>query len=139
MTRLSRRHGFSTIEALVALSLFTIAAAGLAGTSINAARGTASSRLFTAASALVQDKIEALRALDASANPGDLNSGTHSDSANPLTELGQPGGLFTRVWTVSPGVPVAGVSRVVVTVSWQFKSTFVVTGVTYLCASPTCT
>ena len=131
-------RGSSLIEALVALTLFAIAAAGLAATSIGSTRSNAVSKTASAAASLVQDKIEQLRSLDPATNPADLTSGTHQDPLNPITATGTAGGTYSRQWTVAANTPATGLSRVVVTVSWNSPVPRTVTGVTLVCATREC-
>jgi type II secretory pathway component PulJ len=138
MTRLCTERGASLIDALVATTVFAIVAAGGAAGTIATVRSNAASRDVTAAAALIHDKIEQLRALDPTANPADLRAGTHPDPLNPITELGQQGGIFTRSWSVTVNAPRTGLARVTITVSWKDPRSRTLTSATYLCLSTTC-
>ena len=137
--RCRTRGGFTVIEVLAALTIFAIVAAGLAANSVASIRSNRSSRNLSAASELAQDKMEQLRALDPAANPADLTAGGHSDPANPLNEFGASGGRYTRTWTVTRNSPAAGLSTVVITVSWEESGTRTVRLAGYACQSRTCT
>lgn len=96
------KAGFSLVELLVSMALFSIAALGLsAGVAMVSRAGVISDHL-TRATILAQDKLEELAAHD-----GALAGGTDTP---------QPG--FTREWTLSPDDPDPGVTRVDVTVTW---------------------
>lgn len=138
MTRRASQDGTSLIEVLAAVTLFAIIAAGAAAGTITTIRGTSTSRDVTAAAALIHDKIEQLRALDPTANPVDLRAGPHSDASNPLTALGERGGMYRRTWTVTTNTPRRGLSEVVVTVTWNDGSPRTLRSATYLCGSATC-
>ncbi len=138
MTRLRTERGTSLIDALVAMTVFAIVAAGGAAGTIATVRSNAASRHVTAAAALIHDKIEQLRALDPTANPADLKAGTHTDPLNPITELGQQGGIFSRSWSVTTNAPRTGLARVTITVSWNDPKSRTQTSATYLCLSATC-
>ena len=138
MKRLAASAGFSLMEVLVSIGLFSIVAAGLAATTVGTTRRNNTSKNLVAASALIHDKVEQLRSFDPDTNPADLRTGTHDDPANPITATGAAGGRFTRSWVVSRDTPATGLATVVVTVSWSANSTQSVSGVTYVCTSRIC-
>jgi Tfp pilus assembly protein PilV len=138
MKRLRRHDGISMLEVLAGLSIFAVVSAGLAATTISTIKANSASRDLTAASALIHDKIEQFRALDAAANPADLTPGEHQDPANPLTPLGSAGGSFDRSWFVTANSPKIGASQVVVTVTLRSPTPYTMTGVTYVCRTGTC-
>lgn len=133
-----RADGFTVIETLAALAIFGIVAAGLAANSVAAARYNRISRNLSVATALAQDQLEQLRALDPSTNPAALTGGVHSDPNNPIAATGGRGGPFTREWTVTRDVPARGVSIVIVAVSWSDGATRTVRMVAYVCQTLTC-
>jgi len=138
MTRLHCEGGLSLLEVLAALTVFAIVAAGAAAGTIATIRGNSASRCATVAAALIQDKIEQLRSLDPSTNPGDLTAGTHNDTRNPMTELGQAGGMFNRSWTIVTNSPRLGLAEAKVTVTWKDPQARSLSSATYLCLSATC-
>ena len=141
--------GFTIVEVLAALTMFAIVSAGLVASSIGAVRYNRISSAYSAATELAQDKIEELRALDPNTNPAALASGTHGDPKNPMNALGvQAGtlflgspviGVFRRNWTVTLNSPVAGMSKVVVSVDWSDGQTRKVELWTYVCRKNACT
>jgi type II secretory pathway pseudopilin PulG len=139
MKPLQSQRGISTIEALASLTIFAAVAAGLSTTTISSIRQNDRSKLLAQASALVQDKIEELRALDPASNPAVLQGGTHADPLNPLSADPSKQGKFQRTWTVQRDVPVKGLAQVAVSVSSSGKTAITVTGVTFLCTTRTCT
>jgi prepilin-type N-terminal cleavage/methylation domain-containing protein len=132
------RNGFGVVEILAALSIFSIVAAGLAVNSVTAVRANRVSRELSVASALAQDKIEQLRAMDPASNPFDLMAGWHADANNPLTATAQRGGIFIRQWTVVKNIPALGLSTVVVQVTWNDSGVHSMRMIGYLCASQAC-
>jgi len=132
-------RGIGLVEVLVAVALFSIVAAGLATVTIGSTRWNERSKAIAAAAALVQDKIEHLRALDPTKHPPELATGEHVDPANPMTATGAPGGIFSRSWTVQPDTPARGIALVAVNVSAAGPVPYTVRGVTYVCTTPTCT
>ncbi len=102
-----RRHsGFTLIEVLISMTIFSVAILGLAIGASSVMRANQTSYFSTIAVSLAQDKLEELKA-----NPASLASG------GPVTDT-TDGVVFTRNWTVTPNSPVAGVSRVDVQVDW---------------------
>jgi hypothetical protein len=106
--------------------------------SIGSMKATTISRQTTVAATLIYDKIDQLRALDPVASPADLAAGSHSDPLNPMTEIAEAGGNFTRTWFVTEDSPEIGLSEVVVTVSWEDYATRTVSGTTYVCRRAGC-
>jgi Tfp pilus assembly protein PilV len=94
------------IEVLVAVLISAIAAAGLIGLFAATTRSSGFSRHSTEATVLAQDAVEKLR----------LGTATGSNTATGLDVFGNPGGIFTRTWTVSSGTNYADLD---VQVSWN--------------------
>lgn len=138
MSRLRNRRGISTVETMASLTLFAAVAAGLSSTTVGTIQQNHRSKLLAQASALVQDKMEELRALDPATNPAVLQAGTHSDPLNPLSPDPSKRGNFTRSWTVQRDVPVKGLAQVAVTVSLSGKTPITVTGASFVCTTRTC-
>ncbi len=111
------QQGFSLIEALVAASLLGIIAMGFAVGADRAVRFNVYSRSVTAATTLAQAKVEELASKVST--DAQLTAGPHSDAANPLTAEGTAGGIYTRTWSVTDNLPVAGLKTVQVTISWS--------------------
>jgi prepilin-type N-terminal cleavage/methylation domain-containing protein len=94
--------GYSLVEVLVSLAIFSIASLGLSSAVTNTLRSGTLSEHFTAATILAQDKLEVLSAPGVALSDG--NDSPHSG--------------FDRSWTITPDSPEAGVSRIEVTVTW---------------------
>ncbi len=139
MKRLRRQGGFSLLEILVTMTVFSLVAAGIAAGTAATIKGNSASRDTSAGAALIHDKVEQLRALDPAASPTDLLPGYHNDPLNPLNALGRRGGSFMRSWTVTPNTPSLGLAEVVITVSWNGPETRTLSAITYVCQTPTCT
>jgi prepilin-type N-terminal cleavage/methylation domain-containing protein len=95
-------RGYSLVEVLVSLAVFSIAAVGLSMSVTNSLRSGALSEHFTVATILAQDKLESLSAAGTALSDG--NDSPHSD--------------FARSWVITPDSPESGVSRIEVTVTW---------------------
>jgi prepilin-type N-terminal cleavage/methylation domain-containing protein len=104
------RAGYSLIEILVALSLFSIASLGISVGVATVVRTGKLSEKVTQATILAQDKLEEL-----CSQAGSLTAGADSP----------PG--FTRAWAVTADSPEAGVLQVDVTVSWHDSTPHTIT------------
>jgi prepilin-type N-terminal cleavage/methylation domain-containing protein len=93
------RAGFTVVELLVALAIFTVLAAALAQTLIHAQQVRASSARWWRAGQLAEERLERLRAGDRAVDTG-------------------PIGEFTRAWQIQPFADQPGLERVDVVVSW---------------------
>lgn len=93
-------RGFTMIELLVAVAIFTLLAAALAQTLVRAQHVRASSARWLRATQLAEERLERLRA------------GDRTDDAGPIGE-------FTRVWQAQPAVDPPGLDRVDVVVTWE--------------------
>jgi prepilin-type N-terminal cleavage/methylation domain-containing protein len=94
--------GYSLLETLVAIAIFSIAAVALTSSLTLGIRTSHASERFTQATILAQDKLEVL-----CARPATRVSGTDSPQTG-----------FTRTWTISADTPQIGVTQIDVTVSW---------------------
>ena len=98
--------GFSLIEILVAMAIFSIGILGFAMSTISVTQGNQKSYNIAIANALAQDKLEELKAL-----PATLASG------GPVTDT-ISGQSFSRSWTVTANSPISGMHKIDVTVTW---------------------
>lgn len=94
--------GYSLLEILVALSIFSIASVALTVSITSGIKINHASERLTQATVLAHDTLETL-----SARPAARENGM---------DTSQPG--FTRTWTVMPDVPQLGVTQLDVTVAW---------------------
>jgi prepilin-type N-terminal cleavage/methylation domain-containing protein len=106
--------GFTLIELFVALiilsaGLFALTQMGV--TSINTNQGSSAESIATR---LAQNKVDELKKEMYAALP--LQN--FSDPNNPLDSRGDPGGMYTRNWTVSSG-PTTGTKKITVIVTWE--------------------
>jgi type IV pilus modification protein PilV len=100
------RGGFTLIEVLVAMGIFTVAVLGVAISATSVIKANQGSYSTTIAINLAQDKLEELKALPASLASG----GPVTDTIN--------GETFSRSWTVTANSPISGMQRIDVTVTW---------------------
>lgn len=106
--------GFTLVEMMVALLIFGIAIVGLVQAIPNGIHTREQARRLSVATFLAKEQVEELRSLRF--NDADLAAGTHNDPGNPI----QPG--FRRSWTVQDNVPMDGMKRLTVQVSFATSS-----------------
>lgn len=123
--RRRRSRGFSLIEVLIALVVFSIGVLSLALTVPIASRKIGRAGQQTRASALAAQQAEQL--LMTAYGDDDLIAGTHYAPANPID------GRYYVKWAVVDSVPVIGCKRVTVTVSRWSTTLPSEAGVTIVC------
>jgi prepilin-type N-terminal cleavage/methylation domain-containing protein len=106
-----KNAGFSLLEILIALALFSIASVALTLGVTTSIRANNTSEHLTQATILAQDKLEALLASSPTFTAG-------SDA---------PRSGFTRAWTITGDTPSIGVSQIVVSVAWTDYGSHAVT------------
>ncbi len=114
-TMFGNEKGLTLVELLVVCVIIAIAFIGLAGLFPVGTQNINQSKLRTIATDLAQEKMEAL--LDAPSGDGDLSEGTHADPDNPVRSS------FNRYWSVTHDVPIAGMMRVEVWVTYPHGTT----------------
>ena len=99
-----RAHGFSLIEVVFALTFLAIGIMAVAAMIPAGTRGVTQSRVLTSGLMAAQVKLEDLKGTPFTALP----AGTFSDTTS----------VFTRTWTVTDSVPMAGCKKIDVTSQW---------------------
>jgi prepilin-type N-terminal cleavage/methylation domain-containing protein len=117
MTKFGKQDGFTLIEILVAISIFSFAVLGLAAGTITVVRTNQNSHLNASAINLAQAKLEDFRAMTATAFatlacPSFTSAGcSDGPVASTMT--------FARSWQITANSPVTGVSKIDVRVNWR--------------------
>jgi len=106
-----KNAGFSLLEILIALTVFSIASVALTLGVTTSIRANNTSEHLTQATILAQDKLEAL-----------LASGPTFAAGSDAPRSG-----FTRTWTILTNTPQIGVSQINVSVSWTDYSSHTIT------------
>jgi prepilin-type N-terminal cleavage/methylation domain-containing protein len=112
--KIKKIDGFTLIEILVAMTIFSFAVLGLAIGTVSVIRTNQSSHLRTAAINLAQARFEELRAMTSTAF-----SALSCPSSTPCSDSAVASGVtFTRSWWITANSPVSGVNRIDVQVNW---------------------
>ena len=109
---LASRAGFTMVEVLVAIGIFSIAILGLAVGAITITRANKTSQFHTLATNLAQDKLEQLKA---ATSPNVASCSSNCDASVPTYQNAS----FTRTWVVTANTPAAGINQIDVTVQWR--------------------
>jgi len=111
---MKNEHGVTMIELLIAIALLSIGLLALFTLQSTAIQGNRDSKEATTAVFLAEKKIEELKNIPFI----NLTLGTTTDSSNPMTGSGTPGGIYNRSWSVQSYSGSANMKQITVTVSW---------------------
>lgn len=111
MNHTSNQKGFTLLELLIALVILSIGLLGLAGLHIAAIRGNVSGFKISTATAIAQQRLEELKALDTTSTA--LAAGVYPDN-NIVVQ----GITYNRSYTVVDDTPVIGTSTLTITITW---------------------
>ena len=106
-------RGFTLIEVLVAIAIFAVGVLAVAKMQYWTVRNNTTGNITTQATQLARAQIEELKN---TSNVTALTNGT--DPNNPIDIEGNPGGIFTRSWTVTNPLGGSTSRQIQVTVSW---------------------
>ena len=107
-------RGFTLIEILIAVAIFSIGILAVAKMQLWTVKNTTTGNLTTRATMLGRAQIEELKGV---ANVTTLTDG--ADPNNPIDADGNPGGIFTRQWTVTNPLGGSDTRRIDMEVSWS--------------------
>ena len=110
----NQAKGFTLIEVLVAMSIFSIAVLGLAVGATTVMRANQTGLYSTIATNQAQDKLEELKGKTVSALP---TCPTYTTSGCSDTKSSS-GVNFSRSWQIIANSPVTGVNRIDIKVDW---------------------
>ena len=114
--RISKHDGFTLIEILVAVTIFSFAVLGLAIGTVSLIQTNQNSHLNTSAINLAQAKFEELRAMTSAAFAG-LSCPSYATTGCSDTPVAS-GKTFSRSWQFTANSPVTGVNKIDVKVDW---------------------
>src|SRR5262245_49032940 len=102
--------GFTLIEVLVAMAIFSISSLAVTSLMVNHTKLVSLNIQSSEAIALAQDKLEDLRTMKF----GSMTNG------GPVTKT-RKGIVYTTNWTVQQNTPATNMSTLTVTVSWNYQ------------------
>ena len=116
--------GFTLIEILIALTIFSVGLLAIAGLQISAIKYNSGSNLRTSSTALAQGVMEQVMALEsdnplfrvAGPNVANIDPNDIDGDADPTTLRLPSAGSFTATWVVTVDTPVNRVSQITVNV-----------------------
>jgi len=108
--------GFTLVEVLVAMGIFSVALLGLEKMHLTAIQVNAIASRLTQATTLAQDRVERLMAMPY--NDPLLADTTATGSFTSYTDPNPPQG-YTITWRVDTDVPSAGIKTVNIFVTWN--------------------
>ncbi len=112
---LKHAKGYMLVEALIAIAIFAVGFLAIATLVLSVTRNNTSGNLLTQANMLARERLEQLK------NTPDITTlpaaqTTFSDG--PLDGNGNPGGIYTRTWTVQDVLGFGTSREIAVTVNW---------------------
>jgi len=103
--------GLTMVELMIAMAIISIGLLAVAAMQFGASRNNTNGNIYTQASLLAMSQLELLKNQDISF----LLAGSYTE-ASTVDENGEPGGIYTRRWTITDIGTVA--RELTVTVEW---------------------
>ena len=110
---IEEKDGFTLIEVLIAIAVFSIGILAVASMQLWNTKNNTSGNIMTQATMLARAQIEQLK------NVADVTTLTNGADPNLIDENGNPGGIFSRAWTVTNPLGGNTSRRIQVTVNWN--------------------
>ncbi len=107
-----KEQGFTIVEVMIALSIFSIGILGVAAMQTSSVTGNASAMGYTEGSTWAMDQVESLMNLP-------YNHANLATTCSPCSRT-SPDGVYTIDWTVTLPGPIPRTKQVDVTVSWEW-------------------
>ena len=114
--RTGNAAGFTLIEILVAITIFSVAVLGMAAGTVTLTRTNQNSHWHASAVNLAQARIEELRAMTSTALSS-LVCPAYTSTGCSDSQVAS-GATFARSWQITANTPVAGVSQLNVKIDW---------------------
>ena len=116
--RIQNNQGFTLIEILVSLTIFSIAVLGLAIGTVTLTRTNADSQLRASAINVAQARLEELKAMNPATLTALVATCTSVSSSGCNDNFSASGLTYNRRWWFAANSPVVGVNRIDVKVDW---------------------
>jgi len=116
--RIQNNQGFTLIEILVSLTIFSVAVLGLAIGTVTLTRTNADSQLRASAINVAQARLEELKAMNPATLTALVATCTSVSSSGCNDNFSASGLTYSRRWWFAANSPVVGVNRIDVKVDW---------------------
>lgn len=116
--RIQNNQGFTLIEILVSLTIFSVAVLGLAIGTVTLTRTNADSQLRASAINVAQARLEELKAMNPATLTALVATCTSVSSTGCNDNFSASGLTYARRWWFAANSPVVGVNRIDVKVDW---------------------
>ena len=115
---LKNAKGYMLVESLIAIAIFAVGFLAIATLVLSVTHNNTSGNLLTQANMLARERLEQLKNTpDITTLPAALT--TFSDG--PLDGNGNPGGIYTRTWTIQDVLGFNTSREIIVTVNWTLR------------------
>lgn len=115
---LKNPKGYMMVEALIAIAIFTVGFLAVATLVVSVSRNNTIGNQLTEANMLAKTKLEILKSEDIQSAA--LVAGNYTDPS-PLDAYGNPGGIYTRTWTIQDALGFNTSREITVTVDWSSR------------------
>jgi type IV pilus assembly protein PilV len=109
-------NGYLMLEILMAVAIFSVGFLAVGSLIISTTRNNTTGNIITQATMLAAEQLQNLKDTP---NIATLATGTYTDSNNPIGDQGNPGGIYSRSWTISDPLPNNTARPIQVRVSWN--------------------
>ena len=116
--RIQKNQGFTLVEILVSLTIFSFAVLGLAIGTVTLTRTNADSQLRATAINVAQARLEELKAMNPATLTALVATCTSVSSSGCNDNFSASGLTYSRRWWFAANSPVVGVNRIDVKVDW---------------------
>jgi prepilin-type N-terminal cleavage/methylation domain-containing protein len=124
---LQANQGFTLVEVIVAVTIFSFAVLGLAIGTVALTRANADTHLRASAINVAQARLEELKAMNAATFAALVAACTSASSSGCGDTHSASGTTYDRRWWFTTNSPVAGVNRIDVRVNWNSHGSQTVT------------
>lgn len=125
--RIQNNQGFTLIEILVSITIFSVAVLGLAIGTVTLTRTNADSHLRATAINAAQARLEELKAMSPARLTALVAACTSVSSTGCNDNFSASGTTYGRSWWFAANSPVVGVNRIDVKVDWTNHGSHTVT------------